>query len=350
MSEVQPPAQGYEIAIARKIKAQSLPILNIFKRFDQDDDDRISKKDFKITLQQMEMELSDGQLDYIFERSACFAPAHVKELRRNNLSPDCLYFEKMGFPEFSKYVENTADTKMSTANSLFGASDIAPSPRRENTKGKVAEERQSTAARAKSLRMMVYKKINESIPLSQTTSAFLQMDTERDNQVTGEEFQNWLRKKNGLDFSDEEMKLIRGDWLKDEGLSFQEFHFFINCLYEECTNADMVLRLSTNQKSGNSVLTKDTAIGDAKSDEVLIWSLLNYFRDCNKSKLEAFDVLNLTNDNSLSAQDMQHGLKVAGETVSLGRAKELIKNFAQTGGRVSKPGFVRLMTSAPRDS
>ena len=347
----QPPAQPYEIAIARKIKAQTLPILQIFKKFDQDDDDRVSKKDFSDTLKQWEMELKEDQINYIFERSAFFAPFNVKEIRRNDPSPDCLYFEKMGFQEFSKYVEDTANTLISTASSLFGASDIALSPQRENTKGKVAEERRSAVARARSLRRMVYKQIRESIPLDHTTKVFLQMDTLRNNQVTGKEFQEWLKKKNGLDFSDEEMKLIRGDWKKDEGLSLQEFDFFINCFYQECSrdnsNHEMIQRLSVNQNINPS--PSEAEIGDAKSDEVLIWALLNYFKDYNKSYLQAFEILDVTNAKSLSAQDVQRGLQGAGMTITLGRAKDLIRNYVQVGGRMTKPGFVRLMTSAQRD-
>ena len=263
------PAQPYEVAIARKIKAQTLPMLRIFKKFDQDDDDRVSKKDFSDTLKQWEMELKEDQINYIFERSAFFAPANVKEIRRYNPSPDSLYFEKMGYQEFSKYVEDTANTLISTASSLFGASEIALSPQRENSKGKVAEERRSVVARARSLRLMVHKQIRESIPQDHIATAFLQMDTLRNNQVTGEEFQEWLKKKNGLDFSDEEMKLIRGDWRKDEGLSLQEFDFFVNCLHRECSrdnsNHEMIQRLSVNQNTIPS--PSEAEIGDAKSDE-----------------------------------------------------------------------------------
>lgn len=346
------PAQAFEIAIARKLKTQKLPMINIFKKFDQDDDDKVSKKDFSESLKQWEMNLTESQINYIFRRSSNFATSNVKEIRKNDPSPDCIYFEKMGFQEFSKYVEETANSLMSSANTLFGSSDIALSPQRENSKGKVVEEKKSAVGRAKSLRLMVYKKIKESIPLDNTTPAFLQMDTSRNNQVTGKEFEDWLRTKNGLDFSDEEMKLIRGDWRKEEGLSLPEFDFFINCLHQECTpdtNADMIQRLSINQNIQNVSPNGETEDGDAKSNPVLIWALLNYFRDHDKSFLQAFQILDVTNANSLSAQDIQRGLRSAGVVISLERSKDLIKDFVQVGGRMTKPGYVRLMTSAPRD-
>lgn len=176
------------------------------------------------------------------------------------------------------------------------------------------------------------------------TLSFLQMDTSKDNQVTGEELDDWLRTQNDLSFSDEEMILIRGEWRKEEALSLQEFNIFLKRLNSECLQDESITNILEKLLENQSPL-QEIDNGDYKRDDVLIWSFLNYFRAKNKAFTQAFDILDVTHSKALSAQDVQRGLKNSGVIVSIERIRQLTKKYVEVGGRMSRPGFVRMMTS-----
>lgn len=348
MSVDLPPAQRYEVAIARKMKEKQLSKDRIFRQFDCDNDGKISKSDFTNTLQFLfKMELSDEQTDHIFKRSSYFAPSNVKERRLNDTSPDSRDFEKMGFQEFSKYVETTAFATVSTSPShldtlvveyLTPVPHLEPLPHRKIVDNKVI-----------ALQRKVIEKIQQIAPsdsptVEGNTLSFLQMDTSKDNQVTGEELDDWLRTQNDLSFSDEEMILIRGEWRKEEALSLQEFNIFLKRLNSECLQDESITNILEKLLENQSPL-QEIDNGDYKRDDVLIWSFLNYFRAKNKAFTQAFDILDVTHSKALSAQDVQRGLKNSGVIVSIERIRQLTKKYVEVGGRMSRPGFVRMMTS-----
>jgi Ca2+-binding EF-hand superfamily protein len=345
-------AEMYEIVISRKIKMQKLPMLQIFMRIDGDGDGKVSKKDLFVALQDLwEIKLTDEQIDHIFQRSALLAPDTVKESRQLDNSPGSIHFEKMGYQEFSNYVQVTSGSRASSSSAQFGAAHIASSPERKSLKGQHVESRQAESSRAEELRKIVSNKIQQSIPATEsctgTTFSFLQMDTLRSNEITGAEFEDWLKRKNGLQFSDEEMKLVRGKWQKTEGLTLQEFDYFIHSLEKESRTDEpitkMVQRLSINQRD-----PAENENCDLKSDEELIWAFLNHFRVNGTTLTAGFHKLDYSNSSGLSAQDIRQGLKETGVNVSLQRSKLLTNKFVSTGGRMSKTGFVRWVTSAPK--
>ena len=348
-----PPAQRYEIAIARKMKEKQLSKDRIFRQFDCDNDGRISKSDFRNTLQFLfKMELSDEQADHIFKRSSYFAPSSVKESRLNDSSPDSQDYEKMGFQEFSKYVETTAFAMVSTPPINTDTPHIAsPSPIPNHStplRRKIVEDK------ATQLKRKVIEKIQQIVPGDLSTEegntlSFLQMDTSKDNQVTGKEFEDWLRIRNKLDFSDEEMTLIRGEWRKEEALSLQEFNSFLKCMNYECMEDDSSIEIFEKLTENQNPL-QEIENGDSKRDDALIWSFLNYFRGKNKTFTQAFDILDVTHSKALSAQDVQRGLKHSGVILSIERIRQLTKKYVDVGGRMSRPGFVRMMTSISKSS
>lgn len=330
-----PPVQGYEVAITRKIKSRNVPIFRTFQNFDEDNDGKISKDDFKNAVySQCGLSLSDLQIDHIFSRSAYLAPPQVKDKVQG----------KMSFQEFAKYLDVTAYSMVATSHAM----DTDYSPRSTVVPMQVpGVDRTSQEGKAKRLREMVSRKIQQSLPVGrETTFAVLNIDTRRDTHITGKEFEHWLRKQ-GFPFTDDDMKLVRGDWKKEKGLTLQEFNFFINCLKNNCTkndsNSEMFEKLSNNE--GYEKVDED---GNSKTDEELIHSLLVHFRQDNNTLLKIFDILNITNAKSLSAHDIQEGLKKAKVIVSIERAKVLIDGFTEIGGRMSRPNFVRFMTSVTK--
>ncbi len=330
-----PPVQGYEVSITRKIKSRNLPVFREFQNFDEDSDGKISKDDFKNAVySQCGLALSDLQIDHIFSRSAYYAPPQVKDKIQ----------DKMSFQEFTKYVDETANSMVASSHAM--GTDYSPRSTIVPIQAP-GVDRTSQEAKAKRLRGMVSRKIQQSLPVGrETTFAVLSIDTKRDTHITGKEFEHWLRKQ-GLSFTDDDMKLVRGDWKKEKGLTLQEFNFFINCLKDDCakndSNSEMFEKLSNNE--GYEKADED---GDSKTDDDLIRSLLMHFRQDNNTLLKIFDILNITNSKSLSSHDIQVGLKKAKVIVSIERAKLLIDGFTEVGGRMSRPNFVRFMTSVTK--
>lgn len=347
-----PEPEGFEVALSRKIAARSANLLRTVKGLDEDNDGYLSKKDLQDTLRDFfGVHLDTHQIDSIFARASMFRSSEGSEVESRN--DEEKYEELITFTMFQKYVMHTSSDSQHPPSRMFESNmsikAAVKTDRNENSKDK-----RSVAARTKYLKSLVQRAIQQSVPSGNfgmaASSIFLQMDTERNNDVTHAEFQHWIENKHGIHLTDEEMKLVFCKWVKDEGLTLQEFTYFMECFLSEypvsCACDDCGdTQLSFKQRADRNVYSNQTH--DGKSDRELIWALLNYFRQIGKTLAQAFYMLDNYGNKSLSAAEASIGFKQAGLNVSAVRSRALMRKFALPSGKMDLPCFVRMMTSEP---
>lgn len=352
---VPPPPEPFEVAISTKITTSRKPLLQTFVRIDEDEDGLISKKDLKNALNNMyEMALDDDQIDVMFRRSQFFSERRI--LRQGSDSSteeerDEKNEQLISFPVFQEYMKSTADGSDSVSpTKMYGSTINIKVGFRTDAKLPWMDDRRSVVAKKKDLRNLVLETIQQSIPSESvgmaTTHTFLEMDTLRNNQVTKSEFISWLRVEKGLELDEEEVKLVLGEWQKEEGLTLQEYGFFVTCLENKCTDTEKIKQLTENQRPDEAPLVRDD---DGKSDTELIWALRGYFHGVGKSFMQGFHELDKSDGKTISSSEVSDGLRTAGLVVTHARSKELMKGFVKPGGDMDKPGYVRFITSAPEN-
>ncbi len=345
-----PPPLNFEVALARKIKAQRTPILQIFARLDEDGDGYLSTTDLKNGLHHLfDMEVNDKQIAAIFSRAAYFLPKHKTD-------QDAAL---MTTPMFLRYVDCTAESTIVPSSTIHTGSSIVLKAAIKTRNYVEHPMHKSEVYRSRHLRALVLQLISQNISTSRSnavnTQSFLNMDTNRNNEITREEFRSWLKQK-GLDLTDEDMKLLFGKWQKGEGLSVKEFGVFVETLAsdlvaisknpnitEGADELDLSV-LSINQRDGDEIENHDDS---HMSDVELIWAFLNHFRDLKKSYIQGFHYLDKDDNKYLTAREIRAGLEECGLNVSTERCNELMASIVSAGGKMDKPSFVRFITSAP---
>lgn len=231
-----PPPQPFEIVLARKISSKGGHLLRTFTSLDEDKDGILNKTDLKIGLQNLfNIDLRDDQINTIFLRFAL-----INNLTEKGSSDEEL--NGMRFQAFVKYIEDTADSNAVSTDNLHGAAGFAAG------KNLTITTPQSLVAKRKELRKIVYNVIQQNARSAgdggmAATYIFLGMDSLRNNRISKCEFVQWLRTKMGLNLSDDEFKLVIGNFWKEEatggnGLTFQECVSFVECLELESEGRD----------------------------------------------------------------------------------------------------------------
>ncbi len=359
-----PGPQDFEVVLSRKISNRSSNLLQTVKGLDMDDDGYISKKDLQITLRDFfGVHLSKSQIDTIFASARRFQRSRDDSYSENrndqnvsNKDENAIDSDVITFTMFMKYINHTSYDSLHPSSRMM-ESNMHIKATAETTKDGQGKDEKSEAALIKALRAKVLGAIRQSVPKGNfgmvSASIYLQMDANKDNEVTHAEFQSWLETKHGIHLTDYEMKLVYGKWEKEEGLTLQEFTYFIECLLAEyrvaciCNSSchDMNANLTSKQRPDKNILT--LLSHDEKTDKELIWILLNYFREINKSYAQAFNILDDYGNKNLTPTELSKGFKTAGFNVSAERSRILLRKFAHPNGKVDLPGFVRLMTSEP---
>ena len=356
--------EGFELVLSRKIEALKAPLLYTFMRLDIDGDGCLSKEDLQKALSDLfDMDLKEDQIDSIFIRAVLLrnlTETQIKEGRNPDESPrndETL----ITFPTFQKYIHFTASNTSQTSSRIHGSNFGIEATVKKREKLSKFGGSKSAIFKTKKLRSIVRQLIQQNVPpeLSHraATFTFLELDTDRNNQVTRAEFRDWLKEVHGLTFTEEEMKLIFGRWQKEEGLELKEFVYYIDCLLSEyvpspskksdfCGDFEMERKLAVNQRDGSELISGQNV--DYKSDSEMIWALLNYFRSIDKTMIQGFHHLDQFENKRLTADDVSNGLKQAGLNVSLIRSRQLISKYVSRGGQIDKPGFMRFLTSLPK--
>jgi Ca2+-binding EF-hand superfamily protein len=345
-----PGPKGFEVALSRTITAHSVNLLKTIQRLDEDDDGYLSKNDLQNSLRDyFGLSLDDEQIQTIFRRARMSESSEGKEVEtRNDNEKGGAADDLLSFTMFQKYVFSTSSDSSHPSSRMFTSNASVTASSIDTNKGNNKDKR-SVIAKTKHLKSIVLKAIEQSVPMGNfgrvASSIFLQMDTHRDNQITRAEFKSWLEDKHGIHLTDAEMKLVFGKWVKNEGLSLQEFSYFLECfLSGYCKNEDVgddqFLVTQRKQKE----LNHDQS-DDEKTDKELIWALLNYFRGINKSHAQAFYTLDKYGSKTLSAVEVSIGFKRAGLNVSPDRSWALLRKFASANGKVGLTSYVRMMTS-----
>ena len=353
-----PEPDGFEVVLSRKIGASTSSLFHIFKSLDRDDDGHLSKTDLQDNLSTLfGVNLDAKQVDSIFEKVSLLGnnPSGSDEESKT----DQHYSHDHGkdlitFKKFQMYI------LYAQSGSLYPPSQMFASNMTKNAPLKIerasSDDKKSIAARRKKLRSTVLKAIRQGHQSDNfgmaASSLFLQIDTRRNSLVSHNEFRSWLADKQGIQLSENELKLVLGAWVKDEGLTLKEFTYFVDCLLSECGNNGCSCErhdeneLSLNQRANTDRITT-TDNHDEKSDKELIWALLNHFREMGKSYSQAFAMLNVQGNRRLTPSEISMGIKGAGLNVTSKRSRDLLRRFSGLDGGIDIAGFVRMMTSEP---
>lgn len=371
----RPSAKDYEIVLARKILARSKSLFNSFQRLDYDGDGSISKHDLIISLHEMYgIHLDDNQIETIFQRALeLYSSVHhmnptpedkgkepLESPSSKRPSPESELI--MTFPMFQMYIEQTANVLSPSSKINSSEKDLS-----KETLYKFPSQKKSLAAKSKYLRSLVLQLIEQSTPTGNMSAAatrvFLEMNTSRSNRVTKKQFKDWLENVHGIYFDEEEINILMTPWKKEEGLSPKEFAYFLSCLRADTnlksnscpcsSDEEMMKRLVVNQDlvehrspiSGGTLVKDQFGDDDHKTNDELVRALLQYFQTTGKTIVKGFHFLDRNDSKALGAYELSLGFKQAGFDVSVARSKLLVSRHVLQGGYLSKPNFVRLMTS-----
>jgi len=259
-SEMTLKPKPFEVALCRKIKAQRKPLLQTFYAIDEDNDGIVTKTDMKNGLNNLfNIDLDNEQIDIIFLRFA--------SLNNSNVAQSQTRKEGMRFQGFARYVTDTADSATMSSSLCYGSVGMSA--------GKHVKSLQSVEARTKDIRRLVYGLIQQNAQSASdggmaATSIFLSMDCRRDNQVSKEEFRLWLNSRRGSNFSEEEMKLLLGNFWKDKSefaFSFQECVKFVEFLARECSNNSFEKEHREEELQDQTFKSADEIIGRDGNDD-----------------------------------------------------------------------------------
>lgn len=359
-----PPPQPFEIVLARKISSISGPLLRTFTVLDGDRDGIVTKNDMKIGIQNIfNIDLQDDQIAMMFLRSV-----YITNLLDKGSSTEDL--NGMRFQGFAKYIENTADSHTLSSDSMNGAGGFT------SGRNLSIKSTKSLAAKRKELRRVVLNVIQQNARSAgdggmAATYIFLGMDSLRNNRISREEFRLWLSSKMGLKLSKEELKLVLGEFWKEEegeggGLTFQDCVSFVECLGVECIDVqlkdkgrDEVLyqtqhsmhNLSNEKRQGCDNTQQECFTAEPPIEFLCILSesdieVIRKFRNALHSKQQfqkdLFNELTKSQSHHVTAAELKVGMIGHGIMVSDDQIVRIIEYFGN-GGRIEYFHFVKLL-------
>jgi len=349
-----PPAQPFEIVLARKITSKGGPLLRTFTALDGDNDGIVSKTDLRIGIQNLfNIDLQDDQIDIMFLRFV-----YINNLMAKGSSDEEL--SGMRYQGFVNYVDKTADSHTLSSDSMNGAAGFT------SGRNLSINSTQSAAARRMDLRKTVLHAIQQNAQCAgdggmAATYIFLGMDSLRNNRISREEFGSWLRNKMGLKLSDEELRLVLGEFWKeeltcDDGLTFRECVSFVECLTLECMD---VQSKDENRESWNDSSHKgDDNIEDninahvkplechptlMESDKEVVMKLREALHSDQQFQKDLFNELTKSQSNYLTEAELMVGINGHGIKASTDQVSRITKYFGNIEGHIEHFHFVKLL-------
>lgn len=255
--------------------------------------------------------------------------------------------EGMAFAQYAFFLDGLEKQTTLEANKFFSREDV------DSTK-KNSSLRSRDAPKTRELRLKALRLIQQSVPQKDIasgmldTSSFLKIDKIQDNFITIEELKQWLNKHRGIGFTDEEMKIIVGEWYNEAGMSFRQYAHFLDGLEKQATleRGNYFSREDVDSMKEFSV-TRSKASHDHMSDKDFIIALLFHFRAIGRTYVKGFNYLRRStlSKPKLGPNEISAGLKETGLQVSPSRCELLMKDFVGDDGELDLSGFVRMLTS-----